>query len=224
MVRGRSRIAFQDELEALRLQVELLTIQVGEAVRRARRVVATGDRAVADELIASDDTIDAAAVSLTDACYHLLAREAPVASDLRLVVSVIRVVHTLERIGDLSLRVARTVDEHPLLASRPEVHEILVRLADNVAARFAAVQEGWSAVSVAPLERLDTLEPLADFADELVRELVALDGPGAVQTALAAAAVGRAFDRIGDHCQIMACRLKYLVTGDVAYLADEVAW
>jgi phosphate uptake regulator len=45
-----------------------------------------------------------------------------------------------------------------------------------------------------------------------------------VRVALAAMAIGRSFDRIGDHAQIMASRLRYLVTGDPAHLADEVAW
>lgn len=219
-----ARAAFDEELEGLKLQVEVMTMLVGEAVARARRVVVAGDTEVADQLMRSDDAIDEMEVSLTEACYQLLAREAPVASDLRLVVSVIRVLHTLERIGDLALRVAHTVYDQPLVARHPDVIELLIGLADNVAARFAAVQEGWSTGSLEALERLADFDPLADFADPLIVRLMALEGPDAVRVALAAMAMGRSLDRIGDHTQIMACRLRYLITGDVAYLADEVAW
>lgn len=219
-----ARTMFDDELEALRLQVEVLTERVAEAVARARQVVVSGDAEAARLLVASDDAIDQMSVSLTEACYTLLAREAPVASDLRLVVSIIRVLHTLERIGDLALRVAHAVDDQPLIAGYPDIFEVLVRLADNVADRFAAVREGWASRSVEPLDRLDGFDPLAEFAEPLVTRVMALSGPDAVRVALAATAIGRSLDRIGDQTQIMACRLRYLVTGDVAYLADEVAW
>ena len=219
-----ARTMFDEELEALRLQVEVLTERVAEAVARAQQVVVSGDTEAARLLVASDDAIDEMSVSLTETCYTLLAREAPVASDLRLVVSIIRVLHTLERIGDLALRVAHAVDEQPLVARHADIFEVLVRLADNVADRFAAVREGWAARSVEPLDRLDSFDPLAEFAEPLVTRVMALTGPDAVRVALAATAIGRSLDRIGDQTQIMACRLRYLVTGDVAYLADEVAW
>ncbi|MDH4075769.1 MAG: hypothetical protein OEY41_07130 [Acidimicrobiia bacterium] len=221
---ANARTMFDEELEALRLQVEVLTERVAEAVGRARRVVVDGDGEAARQLIDSDDAIDEMSVSLTETCYTLLAREAPVASDLRLVVSIIRVLHTLERIGDLALRVAHAVDDQPLIAGHADIYQVLVRLADNVADRFAAVREGWAGRSVEPLDRLDSFDPLAEFAEPLVTRVMALTGPDAVRVALAATAVGRSLDRIGDQTQIMACRLRYLVTGDVTYLADEVAW
>jgi phosphate transport system protein len=219
-----ARSAFDEELEALRLQVEVMAIMVGEAVEGACSVVTTGDRRLAEAMIAADDAIDEMQVSLTEACYTVLAREAPVASDLRLVVSVIRVLHTLERIGDLALRVAHAIDDQPLVAVHGELMQVLGALAENVASRYNAVRQGWSTGSVESLEALDALPPLADFANDLVIRLVALDGPDAARVALAASAIGRSLDRIGDHTQIMACRLRYLVTGDPVYLADEVAW
>jgi phosphate uptake regulator len=130
----------------------------------------------------------------------------------------------LERIGDLALRVANAVGDQSLIAKHPAVFEVLQALADNVVTRYRAVQEGWSAASVEPLERLHSTDPLAEFADPLVNRLMELSGSDAVRVALAAMAIGRSFDRIGDHAQIMASRLRYLVTGDPAHLADEVAW
>jgi phosphate transport system protein len=219
-----ARAGFTEELEALRLQVEVMAILVGEAVERARAVLQTGDTAVARALIDNDDAIDEMQVSLTEHCYELLARQAPVASDLRLVVSVIRVLHELERIGDLAIRVANTCEDQPLIARHGEVHRVLLHLADNVNERYEAVQAGWSAASVEPLARLAATDPLVEFASPLVNHLMALDGDDAVRVALAAMAVGRSLDRIGDHTQIMACRLRYLVTGDPAHLADEATW
>lgn len=218
------RAAFSEELESLRLQVEVMTLHVGEALGRARIVLATGDAEVAEQLVAADDQIDAMQVSLTEHCYTLLAREAPVAADLRLVVSVIRVLHELERIGDLAIRIAKAVEDQPLIAGHEAVFEVLLRLSDNVIGRYDAVRQGWSEASMDPLDVLETTDPLREFADPLVSRLMELDGGAAVRVALASMAVGRSLDRIGDHTQIMACRLRYLVTGDPVYLADEVSW
>jgi len=66
-------------------------------------------------------------VSLTERCYDLLRREAPVASDLRFVVSVLRVLGELERIGDLALRVIKLAPDHELLAMSPATFDILVQ-------------------------------------------------------------------------------------------------
>ncbi|MGI9613254.1 MAG: phosphate signaling complex PhoU family protein [Acidimicrobiales bacterium] len=218
------RGGFAGELESLRLQVEVMTIRVADAVMGARTLLESGDADLAQTLVDADDAIDDMHTSLEEQCYRLLAREAPVAADLRLVVSVIRVLHELERIGDLALRVLKSIDDIPLIAAHREVYELLLGLADNVVARFLAVQRGWSESSIEPLEALDESDPLARFADPLVNQLMALTGPDSVRVALAAMYIGRSFDRIGDHTQIMASRLQYLVTGDSAHLAEEVAW
>ncbi|MEM8923257.1 MAG: PhoU domain-containing protein [Actinomycetota bacterium] len=218
------RASFSEELDGLRLQVEVMTILVRDAVHGAREVVHHGDPEVAQRLVEADDAIDRMQVSLTELCYQLLAKEAPVATDLRLVVSVIRVLHELERIGDLALRVANAAADQPLIARHPALFEVLLRLADNVVERFEAVQVGWSAASIEPLARLVDTDALVGFADPLVQQVMALEGDDAVRVALAAMSIGRSFDRIGDHTQIMASRLRYLVTGDPAHLAEEVSW
>ncbi|MDH3679996.1 MAG: hypothetical protein OEV40_08625 [Acidimicrobiia bacterium] len=219
-----ARLGFSDDLESLRLQVEVMALLVADSVTGARRILDEPNPEIAAQLVEADDAIDEMHVSLLEQCYTMLAREAPVASDLRLIVSVIRVLHELERIGDLALRVAKAVDDIPLVACHPEVFEVLRALADNVAGRFLAVQRGWSAASLEPLAELDDIDPLIAFADPLVSRLMALSGDDAVRVALAAMGVGRSFDRIGDHTEIMASRLRYLVTGDPSYLAYEVTW
>src|SRR5947209_1666422 len=80
-------------------------------------VLRTGDAATADEAFAADDHIDAMVVSLTGRVYDLICRESPVASDLRYLVSVLRVLEELERIGDLSLRVVKEARVQDVLGS-----------------------------------------------------------------------------------------------------------
>ena len=219
-----ARGSFADDLDALRLQVEVMALRVGEAVASARSLLDDPDPAVAERIVEGDDAIDEMHTSLLELCYQLLAREAPVASDLRLVVSVIRVVHELERIGDLAIRVAKSAEAIAMLRARPDVLAVLSGLADNVVERFTAVAGAWSARSLDRLDGLDEIDPLARFVDPLVTRLMALDGDDAVSVALGAMAIGRSLDRIGDHTQIMASRLRYLITGESAHLAAEVEW
>lgn len=199
-----------------------MALRVGEAIDHAIEVLAHGDRSAAQELLAKDDEIDALHVSLTERCYQLLVRHHPVASDLRLVVSVIRVLGALERIGNLCLRIANRVDDQPLLRQHPAVFAVLTELADNVSQRFRTVHDAWSSHDLTELELLDRTDSLDTFAGPLVERILELDGDDAARVAMAAFIAGQALDRIGDHSNVMAARLRYLVTGDTSFLAEEV--
>ncbi len=210
------------DLEELRLQVEVMAIRVQTAVARAVEVVRVGDSSVAEVLVAADDEIDAMHVSLTERCYETLLLRQPMASDLRLVVSVLRVLSSLERVGDLSLRVAKTVDDRALIAGRAEVFAPMLALATNVEERMDVVVGAWSAGSADRLAELDALEPLESFVGPLTDRILELQGADAARAAVAAMTMTRAFDRIGDHAAIIAARLGYLLTADPNYLAEEV--
>src|SRR5688500_7099511 len=113
-----------------------MAVRVQEALERMTVVLRTGDEETAAAAIAADDQIDAMLVSLTERCYDLLRRESPVASDLRFVVSVLRMLEELERIGDLALRVLKLAPQQALLASNPPTFETLVTMADEAVALF----------------------------------------------------------------------------------------
>ena len=113
------RLAFSAELDQLRLQVEVMAVRVDQNLERMRSVLHDGDLHAAEQAVNADDDIDAMSVSLTSRCYDLLAREQPVASDLRLIVSVLRVLGEFERVGDLALRVVKLAPERDLIAANP---------------------------------------------------------------------------------------------------------
>ena len=91
------RTSYTAELDQLRLQVEVMGLRVDQNLERMREVLASGSATLAEAAIAADDEIDAMNLSLTERCYDVLAREGPVASDLRLVVSVIRIPRSRSR-------------------------------------------------------------------------------------------------------------------------------
>jgi phosphate transport system protein len=211
------------ELEQVNLQAEVMAERVRSSVAGACRVLETGDRALAAQIVAGDDEIDAMLVSLTERCYEIIAREAPVASDLRLLVSVLRILEELERIGDLSLRVVKQVDAHDLLAGHPGVFATLREMGDVARSSYECAVDAWSARSLdRAIELVARARQMDGYYSTLLSQLVALDGPDAVGVAIAAVLVGRSLERIGDHAVVIGERLRYLLTGDSAYLASEI--
>ena len=91
------RLQYSAELDQLRLQVELMGVRVDENLERMRELLDVSSESLAALALEADDDIDAMNVSLTERCYHVLARETPVASDLRLVLAVVRVSGEPER-------------------------------------------------------------------------------------------------------------------------------
>ncbi len=217
------RQAFAAELEQLRLQVELMAIRVDENLERMREVLRTGDAGLARQAIDADDDIDAMHVSLMERCYDVLRREAPVAIDLRFVVSVLRILSELERIGDLSLRVCKVVDDHDAIARHQVLFDVLVAMADEALDRYRLALRAWATMDLGLATDLATRSRSMDlFHERLMGEVLRLEGPDAPRSAVVIVAAGRAIDRIGDHAGIVGARLRYLLTGDPDHLAAEV--
>lgn len=201
----------------------MMALKVDEALSLSTDVLLSGDGELAARVIAGDDVIDAMFVSLTERCYDLLCRQSPVASDLRLVVSVVRILGDLERTGDLCLRIVKLAAEQPLLASNEETFGILRAMAGEAADLYRLAIRAWSAQD---LRLAQTLESRDDSMDrhnsELMEALLRLDGPMAVPLAIQTLLAGRALERIADHSVMIGERLRYMLTGDVDSLSKEV--
>lgn len=223
MTHPHVRAGFQSELDQLRLQVEVMAVRVSENLARMELVLIGGDRDAAAAALAADDDIDAMQVSLTQRCYDLLVRESPVASDLRFVVSVIRVLEELERIGDLSLRVSKQVDALPVLSVHDEVLSVLRTMGALARELYRTALDAWSAQDLGAARGLVARNAEMDaHYRALIASLMGIRDDDAVRVALAADVMGRALGRIADHTVIVGERLRYLLTGDPAYLASEV--
>jgi phosphate transport system protein len=217
------RQGFAAELDQLRLQVEVMAVRVDQNLERMREVLATGNQDTATVAIDADDDIDAMNVSLTERCYELMAREAPVASDLRFILSVLRVLGELERVGDLALRVAKLAPEWELLRAGERTYDILLSMADLAVGQFRTALRAWSAQDLLLADELAhsgrAMEPTTE---QLTRELLRLEGPDAVPCAVRTLTAGQALDRIADHAAIIGARLRYLLTGNPDHLATEI--
>ncbi len=198
-------------------------VRVDENLERMREVLRIGDERLAALGVNADDDIDAMNVSLTERCYDLLRRESPVASDLRVVVSVVRMLTELERVGDLALRVMKLAPDHALLSSHDAIADILAVMADQAIDSYRLALRAWSTEDLAIATQLAAGgNSMGIYRERLTAELLRLTGPDAVAMALVATTAGQAFDRIADHASIMGARLRYLITGDPDHLAAEV--
>ncbi|MDZ7674271.1 MAG: phosphate signaling complex protein PhoU [Acidimicrobiales bacterium] len=224
MDRGQSlRKQFHEELGQLRIQVELMGVQVDQNLERMREVLVHGDEAMAQRALDADDDVDATNVSLTERCYDLLARENPVASDLRFVVSVLRILSEFERVGDLALRVVKLNPQRHLWAASDATYQILLSMADHAIDSFRAALRAWSAQDLGLATDLAHRVQTMDLHYEhLMAELLRLTGDDAVAIATNTLIAGRSLERIADHAAIIGVRLRYLLTGDPDHLSAEV--
>jgi phosphate transport system protein len=218
-----SRRAFRAELDQLGIQIELMSLKVDEALRRSTQVLLSGDLELADEVIAGDDAIDDMFVSLTERCYGLLGLQNPVASDLRLVVSVLRILSDLERTGDLCLRIVKLAPDQHLLTMNQETFTILREMAHEASETFHCAVRAWSTQDLQLAVGLEARDDAMDSHNErLMNAILKLNGRDAVRIAVTTLLAGRALERIADHSVMIGERLRYMLTGDTRSLSKEI--
>ena len=95
------RKSFHVELDVVRQEMVQMSAMVTEAIPRATEALLSGDLASAQQIIEDDDPLDAKSIELEDRCYQILALQQPVAGDLRSIITAIRMVSEIERVGSL---------------------------------------------------------------------------------------------------------------------------
>lgn len=209
------RSVFHDQLDAVLRDLAEICGDVEVAVRRATEALLTGDVSTAEAVISGDVAIDLARERVEDNALAILSLQAPVASDLRIVVSALRMVTELERMGDLSVHVAKIARlRTPHCAVPPQAHAIISRMAE-----VAELMVGRAAGIIADrdIDEALALRNEDDEMDQLRREsfarLLSEDWSGGVEAAVDVALLGRYYERIADHAVSVANRVVFIVTG-----------
>ena len=209
------RDIFHQELKQLGSDLESMANQVATAIKRASQSLRDGDIIVAEQVIDADERINDLQRDIDDLCVMLLARQQPVAGDLRNVISALRMAQTLERQGDLARHVAAIARgrypepplPEPVLGLILQMADHAVRAAQNVA-QLVATQDLELASRIQTNDTaLDELhrasfQMILDPANELTRQQV-----------VDAVLMGRFLERFGDHATSVARRVGYLVSG-----------
>jgi phosphate transport system protein len=209
------REQFHDELDALSDLLVEMTRLVGSAIGRATTALLDADLALAESVIAADEAIDALQVDLEERSLALLARQAPVATDLRLLVAGLRMSADLERMGDLARHVAKLARmRYPNSAIPAELRATVLQMgqaAERIVAKTGSV------VASRDLHVAGELETDDDIMDSLHRELYAVlladEWEHSIETAVDVTLCGRYYERFADHAVSVAQRVTFLVTG-----------
>lgn len=211
------REKYYDELDVVVDELVAMTASVRRAVREATSALVDADGEKAEAVIAGDKHIDDARVIIEERALLLLATQAPVATDLRQLVATLRMVGDLERMGDLSVHIAKVARMRLPELAVPESLRSTVDTMAEVADRM--IESASRIVSARDLEAAAALEVEDDEMDSahkrLFRELLADEWPYGVEAAIDMALLGRYYERIGDHAVSMARRVVFLVTGEV---------
>ena len=209
------REAYQSDLRHIVDDLLDMADLVGTALEAATTSLLEGDLGLAERVIAADPHIDERQVELDSKAVELLARQAPVAGDLRLLVAALRMSSSLERMGDLCAHVALVARRsHPELAVPAQHREQIARMSEL---GRAALREASQVIAdrdlalAAQVEKDD--EELDDLMLEVSREISRGEGYTNGQVVDLTLLI-RFYERIGDHAVSLVRRVGFLVTGD----------
>jgi phosphate transport system protein len=216
------RKPFHEELEQLEADLQEEGDLVLRALRSALNALGRGDDELADEVIGFDDEIDRRYLAIETGVQSLLARQTPVAIDLRLVLAVLRVNLHLERMADYCVTIAKlTKLTHGLTTDQPLLHAF-----DEMGARaeemLRTAVDSFLARDVAGAERLVDLDELIDRANRrVVSNVLRFAGDESRhEWGLRMIIVSRCIERIGDHAVDIGEQTAYLVTGEFREFTD----
>ena len=210
------RESYREELDDINACLVEMSNSVGSAMSTATTALLAADVALADLVIAGDERIDAVRESIEERCFTLLARQQPVATDLRTIVTATRIAGDLERMGDLAEHIAKVARmRFPDHAVPLEVRPIFLEaghVAESLVTKTATVI---AELDVDAATRLEAEDDLMDqLHRQLFRELLSEDWPHGMEAAIDVTLLGRYYERFADHAVSVARRVVYLVTGE----------
>lgn len=197
---------------------------VRQMTQEATQALVEGNRALAEGVIARDKEVDALELKVENQAITLIARHQPVATDLRLIFTVIKALTDLERAGDYAMHVAEDallLSQEPPLKRYVTLPEMGRRLLEMMDALSKAVAERDPELARAVIRMDDGVDGLYE---EVSRELVTymMEDPRTLTKALTLMRVARSYERLGDHLENIAERVIYWLTGEVYKTPEDV--
>ncbi|MGY1825391.1 phosphate signaling complex protein PhoU [Blastococcus sp. SYSU DS0541] len=210
------RDSYHEELDDINACLVEMANSVGSQMSTATTALLDADVALADLVIAGDDQIDATRENIEQRTFTLLARQQPVAGDLRTITTAMRIVADLERMGDLAAHIAKVARmRFPDHAVPQEVRPAFLE-AGNVAELL--ITKTATVIAKRDVQAAQELETDDDAMDQihrgLFRQLLSEDWPHGIESAIDITLLGRYYERFADHAVSVARRVCYLVTGE----------
>lgn len=209
------RQSYDQELEGLRTELLRMGDLVGKAIEDAVQSLAKQDEALAKRVIAGDDVIDQLEIDIEDKCMVLIARQQPLARDLRIIGTGLKITTDLERMGDHAFDIAKVTQR---LAKQPLIKPLvdIPRMARMAQAMLKDSLEAYMKLDIALAEQVCLADnEVDDLYQQVFRELLTymMEDQRTIGQATQLIFVGRYLERIADHATNIAEWVIYLVTG-----------
>ena len=212
------RSVFQDELDSISQSLVDLTEMVSESMSKATTSILSCDLKLAEEVIAADEKIDEYQHDIDSRIIDIIARQQPVASDLRALVTALRMGSDLERMGDLAHHVSKIARmRHPNSAVPPELIQTITSMGSAV---IKITNKTRVVISTRDTDMALEVERDDDEIDGLHRQLIGVliepTWKHGIETAIDLTLLGRYYERYADHAVSISRRVYFLVTGKFA--------
>lgn len=219
------REVFHQSLEDVQSRLVEIAELVTVAIERATRAFGTSDVALAEEVIEADHVIDDKAIALDELAIQILARQQPVARDLRIVVAALRVSASLERMGDIAEHIAQlTRMRFPERAIPKGLKSTFTRMGELDVEVARVLTELLRTEDLSLVETLRALDDQIDDRHLSVFEKVLSDNwQGEAGATVDATLASRYLERFADHALSVAKKVAYLATGDWTPGTDSIA-
>ncbi|MEQ8716625.1 MAG: phosphate signaling complex protein PhoU [Acidimicrobiales bacterium] len=210
------RKVFHKELDEIRDDIVRMAALVTECIPRGTEAFLDMDLVAAQRLIDDDDILDELSVDFEERCYQLVARQAPMASDLRAIMAALTMNSEIERSGDLVVNIAKATRRVYGSTFDPRLRGMLQEMSGEAQRLFRFAIDAYVEGDVGLAAALDDID---DRLDELNHEVVGLifaahtAGDIDLQAAVQLALIARYYERIGDHAVNIGERVRYMVTG-----------
>ena len=217
-----ARIEYQQSLEALEASLQEEGAVVLRAVRGAVDALESQDVELCDEVVAYDDEVDSRYHAIERSIEQLLAQQAPVATDLRLVLAVLHNAIRLERIGDQAVTIAKLTKLSASLVQRHDLVEGLREMGDRAEAMVRIALDAFATRDVELARSLVELDELIDRTNRRVvdKVLETLSSPEATEWGMRMIVASRCLERIGDNAVDIGEQTEFVVTGEFHEFSD----
>ncbi|MGH9153300.1 MAG: phosphate signaling complex protein PhoU [Acidimicrobiales bacterium] len=212
-----TRKRYHEQLAEMKADTVRLTAMATEAVAAGTQALLDGDLAAAEGVIAADRVLDDLTRTIEEHAYVILARQGPLASELRAVVAILRVIHEVERCGDLMVNVAKAARRLYPRGLDPKTRGLIERMGSQAVDQLRLAIDAFENED---LREAAAVEDMDDVMDDLQKTLfrtifsAGAADEDALQKAVQVALVGRYYERIADHAVNVSGRVRFMVTGE----------
>lgn len=205
---------YDESLDRLKRETIEMAGMVLENIRRTSEAILENRLRLVAEVINADDEVDRAYAELEAGLFEVVARQQPVAGDLRFLIALSRILHELERSGDLAVNTVKALNRAAGFDLPPKLRGTLSRLCEDTALIFTSAIDALAELSASAGAALDSQDDaIDDRVDVFYESLLTGENEIPREVALELALVARYLERIADHAVNIGDQVTYVVTG-----------